>query len=116
MINEKQKQKIWYLKYSWELVQEWAFDMKKSAEALLWFDEMLRYFVSKEEPLLANVNFDIPVNIKKWSWEISLFEWIAWVWATAYLTTIATTAWKDWFLETWPAKDIKKYLLEQLNL
>lgn len=108
-------QKIWYLKYYWDSVHEWAFDMRKSAEALLWFDEILRYFISKEEPLLSNVNFDIPVNIKKGSWEISLFEWIMWVWATAYLTTLVATAWKDGFLETWPAKDIKKIFLCALN-
>lgn len=104
-------QKIWYLKYSWNSVNEWAFDMKKSAEALLWFDEMLRYFVAKEEPLLSNANFDIPVNIKKWSWEISLMEWIFWIWAVTYLTSVAKTAWKDWLLETWPVKDVKKVFI-----
>jgi hypothetical protein len=48
--------------------------MRKSAEALLGFDEMLRYFISKEEPQLSNVPYEIPVNIKKGSWEISLVE------------------------------------------
>lgn len=108
-------EKIWYLKYSWSSVDEWAFDMKKSAEALLWFDEMLRYFISKEEPLLSNINFEIPVNIKKGSWEISLIEWIAWISATAYLTAIATTAWKEWLLETWPIKDVKKIFKSALE-
>ena len=89
--------------------------MKKSAEALLWFDEMLRYFISKEEPLLSNINFEIPVNIKKGSWEISLIEWIAWISATAYLTAIATTAWKEWLLETWPIKDVKKIFKSALD-
>jgi hypothetical protein len=108
-------EKIWYLKYSWDSINDWAFDMKKSAEALLWFDEMLRYFIEKEEPLLSNIDFEIPVNVKKWSWEIWLWEWIFWIWATAYLTTLAQTAWKSWLLETWPAKDIKKIFIGALN-
>ena len=104
----KNQEKIWYLKYSWDSVQEWAFDMKKSAEALLGFDEILRYFVSKEEPLLSNVPYEIPTNIKKGSWEIGLFEWIASIWATAYLTSFAVTAAKDWLLATWWPKDASK--------
>lgn len=97
--------KIWYLKYSGELVKDWSFDMRKSAEALIWFDEMLRYFISKEEPLLSNVKFELPVNINKGSWEIVLF---AWLWP--FIVSFANKAWKDWFLETWPAKDWYKIL------
>lgn len=101
------QEKIWYLKYSWDSVQEWAFDMKKSAEALLGFDEMLRYFVSKEEPLLANVPYEIPTNIKKGSWEIALLA-MSVISIQKYLNSMASTAWKDWFLETWGAKDVSK--------
>ena len=98
---------IGYLKYSWKLVDEWFFDARKSAEAIIGFDEMLRYFIAKEEIQLSNANFELPIQIKKGSWEIILGLASIW-WVYSYLKAVGETAWKEGLLETWPAKDVKK--------
>jgi hypothetical protein len=54
------------------------------------------------------------MKIEKWSWEIVLGA-ITIIPLATYLNSIAKTAWKDWFLETWPVKDVKKIFLWALN-
>ena len=65
---------IGYLKYSGKSVADGFLDTRKSAEALLGFDEMLRYFLLKEDPSLKDVDFEIPVKIRKGSWEMVIPE------------------------------------------
>ncbi|OGS20286.1 MAG: hypothetical protein A2252_12060 [Elusimicrobia bacterium RIFOXYA2_FULL_39_19] len=78
MNNENQY--IGYLKYSGKLVEEGFLDAKKAADALVGFDEAIRYFVIKECPKLGNIPFEIPVKIQKGSWEAlvpkSIEQWI----------------------------------------
>ena len=114
-MNEEEKY-IGYLKYSGKSVEDGLLDARKSAEALLGFDEILRFFLLKEDPALAEIDFEIPVRIKKGSWEALIPETIGgWILAgggivatTSYLTSVAKKAGTDGFLETGPAKDIKK--------
>jgi len=120
MNNESEKY-IGYLKYSWKLVEDWLLDIKKSADALLGFNEILRYFLIREEPKLSNINFEIPVRIKKGSREVLIpeiidkFISIKWVLVTAWTASL-TAYWvqfwktlaKDWLFETWLSKDVKK--------
>ena len=103
-------EEIWYLKYKWKSVETWMLDGKKLSEALLWFDEMLRYFINKEIPEIQGINYEIPVEVKKGSVIIALciLSWTVIGWA--YLRSVWDIAWKEWFLESWPAKDIKKIL------
>lgn len=114
MDNQEEKY-IGYLKYSGKSVESGLLDVRKSAEALLGFDEILRYFLLKEDPTLKEIDFEIPVRIKKGSWEALIPETIeGWILAgggitaTTYLAAMAKKAGTDGLFETGPAKDIKK--------
>lgn len=61
-----------YIKYEGEDIEDGFFDARKSANALLGFDELLRYFLVKENPSLSFVEFELPVRIRKGSWEALL--------------------------------------------
>ena len=106
---------IGYLKYSGKSVENGLLDARKSAEALLGFDEILRYFLLKEDPSLKEIDFEIPVRIRKGSWEAlipeTIQEWIlvgGGIVGTTYLTAAAKKAGIDGLFETGPAKDVKK--------
>ena len=107
---------IGYLKYSGKSVEDGLMDARKSAEALLGFDEILRYFLLKEDPSLRDVEFEIPVRIKKGSWQIAIPEVITLlltpggvlsVAGGTYLAVTANKAAKDGLFQTGLAKDIK---------
>lgn len=66
----EEEQYLGYLKYSGSKVDDGFMDARKSAQALLGLDEAIRSFVSYQDPLLKQVDFDFPVRIKKGSWEI----------------------------------------------
>jgi len=112
-INDKY---IGYLKYSGKSVENGLLDMKKSANALLGFDEILRYFLIKEDPNLIGLDFEIPVRIKKGSWEIVIPEiidkifspvGIGYTFAATYFTATATKAAQEGLFSTGAAKDVK---------
>ncbi|MFY0678611.1 MAG: hypothetical protein JXR18_15140 [Neptuniibacter sp.] len=88
-----------YIKYRGEGVQDGMMDARKSAEALLGFDGALRHFISRLAPSLKDVDFEIPVRIRKGSWEALIPQGIdGWIQAgigvaaTAYLTKAAQKA------------------------
>jgi len=94
-MNEEQY--IGYLKYSGKLVEEGYIDVKKTAEALLGFDETLRFFVENDFPELKGKSFEIPVRIQAGSWEalipVTIAGWVRTALGlamTAYLTGAAT--------------------------
>lgn len=87
---------IGYIKYEGRLVEEGLMDARKQAQALLGFDSALRYFIGKLAPDFHNLEFEIPIRIRKGSWEALIPETVAgWtqaglgVVATAYLTKAA---------------------------
>jgi hypothetical protein len=49
-------------------------DARKSAQALLGFDEVIRFLIEQQAPEFRNNDFELPVRIKKGSWEIALPE------------------------------------------
>jgi len=108
---------IGYLRYYGESsVKEGLLDMRKSAEALVGFDEILRHFLIKEDPSLLGTEFEIPVRIRKGSWEAVIPEIIdkllspSGIVATAgsaYLLATAKKAADDGLFQTGVAKDIK---------
>lgn len=88
-----------YIKYQGKSVEDGMMDARKSAEALLGFDSALRHFIARQAPDLKGVDFDIPVRIRKGSWEALIPQTIdAWVQAsmgvvaTAYFTKAAQKA------------------------
>jgi len=65
---EDEQKYLGYLKYDGKLVDSGFFDARKSAQALLGFDDSLRYFLYQESSLLRDLDFEIPVKIEKGSW------------------------------------------------
>jgi hypothetical protein len=87
---------IGYLRYHGELVKDGYLDARKAANALIGFDEVLRYFIHQESPRFQEVEFEIPVKIEKGSWLAfipdTIQEWLltgGGIAATTYLTTAA---------------------------
>lgn len=74
------EQYIGYLKYEGALVKDGLLDARKAAQALLGFDEAVRFFVGQCAPQLRDVDFDLPVRIRKGSWEAliptTLIDWL----------------------------------------
>lgn len=102
-----------YFRYSGEAVKDGLLDARKSAEALLGFDEILRYFLLKEDPSLKEFDFEIPVRIRKGSWEVLIPtlidkiispEGMMGIYALAVVKKVAT----DGLFEIGIAKDIEK--------
>lgn len=88
-----------YIKYQGKSVEDGIMDARKSAEALLGLDSALRHFIIIQAPDLKGVDFDIPVRIRKGSWEALIPQTVeAWVQAsmglvaTAYFTKAAQKA------------------------
>src|SRR3972149_10279118 len=67
-----EEKSIGYLKYSGKLVAGGALDARKAAQALLGFDEALRFFLGQQSAVLKECDFEIPVKIKHGSWEAYL--------------------------------------------
>ena len=113
---EGKEKYIGYLKYSGKNVEEGLLDAKKSADALLGFDEILRYFLLKEDARLAQIDFEIPVRIKKGTWEIAIPEIIDKLFSptgvgyaalATYATVTVSKAAQDGLFSTGITKDIK---------
>jgi hypothetical protein len=78
-----------YIKYDGELVEHGLMDGRKQAQALIGYDAALRYFIGKQIPELRNLDFEIPIRIKKGSWEALIPETVA-GWLQAGLGVVAT--------------------------
>jgi hypothetical protein len=74
--SEKQSEVLAFVKYEGKLVKGGYMDAFKSAEALLGFDEVVRYFLYQEVPQLQQSKFELPVKINEGSWEIDLSQHI----------------------------------------
>lgn len=87
---------IGFAKYTGKLVEAGLLDARKQAQALLGFDESVRFFACQQEPRLKEVNFEFPVIVKQATWGIhipeTICEWIragVGIGAAAYLATAA---------------------------
>lgn len=113
---DNEEKYIGFLKYSGKNVETGLLDARKSAEALIGFDEILRYFLLKEDSALTKINFEIPVRIKKGTWQIAIPEiidklfsptGIAYTVLGTYATVTASKAAQDGLFNTGLVKDIK---------
>lgn len=111
----EQEKYIGYLKYTGESVKDGLLDTRKTAEALLGLDDILRYFISKEDSELISIDYEIPVRIRKGSWEALIpVLMVAWF-AKDYLSATAKKAGTDGFLETGIVKDFEKIIKSGLK-
>lgn len=87
---------IGYLKYEGKLVENGLLDARKAAQALLGFDEAIRFFVGQQSPLLRDLDFEIPVRLRKGSWEalipITLVDWVVTAVGAGATTYVVTAA------------------------
>lgn len=58
-----------YFKYTGHLVASGYLDARKAALALHGIDEVLRFFIIQQNNALLQYNFDIPIQVRKGSWE-----------------------------------------------
>ncbi|NWF44391.1 hypothetical protein F3K02_03865 [Hydrogenophaga sp. D2P1] len=86
MVKEKY---LGYIKYEGRLVADGLMDARRQAKALISFDSALRYFIAKQAPDFRNLDFEIPVRIRKGSWEALIPETVA-GWVQAGLGAVAT--------------------------
>jgi hypothetical protein len=68
---------IGFIRYKGQPLEQGYLDARKSAEALLGFDESLRYFIGKQDSELSKVDYEIPVRIRKGTWEALIPQDIA---------------------------------------
>lgn len=85
-----------YIKYKGKLVESGLLDARKAAQALIGFDEAVRFFVGQQSPSLTDIDFEFPVRIREGSWAAliphNLIDWImtaVGVGTTTYLITAA---------------------------
>ena len=110
---------IGYIKYQGPYIKDGLFGAREAAIALNGFDEVFRYFLTKEEPEFAKLKYDLPVKIREGSWEIATPENIAdlitvknavgglvLATLTTYFTKSAAIAAKDGLLNTPAVKDV----------
>ena len=85
----KEEKYIGYIKYEGYLVEDGLMDARRQAQALLGLDSALRYIIGKQAPDFRNLEFEIPVRIKKGSWEALIPETVG-GWVQAGLGIVAT--------------------------
>lgn len=96
-----------FIKYEGKLVEDGYLDAKKSGEVLVGIDELIRYFLYQEIPEIKEVEFEIPVRVRKGSWETifpenieayaggALALWLVGKYAGSALEEIAKNDFKD---------------------
>lgn len=70
---------IGYIQYCGQLVDSGLMDARKSAQALLGFDEAIRFFVSCQSSDFKEIDFELPVRIRQGSWEALIPDAIFWL-------------------------------------
>jgi hypothetical protein len=94
-MTEQKDNFLAYVKYQGDLIEDGYLDTRKSAEALLGIDEVIRYFLYQVDKDLQKVEFEIPVRIRKGSWEALIpHDVLGWLLTAggAGVTAYATTA------------------------
>lgn len=69
MKNEELNNELAYLKFEGKLVDDGYLDARQASEILLGFDESMRFFLHQVQPSLQDYQYEIPVGIRKGSWE-----------------------------------------------
>lgn len=71
---------IGFVKYEGPLVEDGLMDARRQAKALVAIDSALRYFIEMKAPELGGLDFEIPIRIRKGSWEALIPETVGgWV-------------------------------------
>ncbi len=110
-------------KYKGKLVEGGFIDARSAARALNGIDSALRYFISQDNAELGSIDFPLPVQTRKGSWEAhipnDLFGWIkaaATIVGTAYFTTVASKLAENGFKDETVASLTKKAMSRLVDL
>ena len=76
---ENEEKYIGYIRYCGKLVENGLLDARKSAQALLGFDEAVRFFVGCQNRKLQEIDFELPVRIRQGSWEALIPDTVFWL-------------------------------------
>lgn len=79
-----------FIKFDGKRVEDGYLDARKSGEALIGIDEALRFFIHQENPSLKDYEFEIPVRVKKGSWEALFPEMLDELLVKGAITWVAT--------------------------
>ncbi len=95
-----------FIRYSGRLVEDGLMDARKQAQALIGFDAALRFFIEERLPEAHDLEFEIPVQVRRGSWEALVPTTVgSWLQAglgialTAYLAKAAQTLAQNDFKE-----------------
>tara|TARA_R110000850_G_scaffold243177_2_gene368030 strand:+ start:31 stop:978 length:948 start_codon:yes stop_codon:yes gene_type:complete len=69
-----QNNAVGILKFDGKLIVEGAIDLKTAGESLIGLNEALNFFIKKEHPEFNEIELEIPVQIRKGSWEAIISE------------------------------------------
>lgn len=116
---EKQFNPLAFAKIQGRSVDSGFLDARRSAETLLGFDEAVRHFVRVDNPELAEIDYELPVAVRRGSVEIVLPENLADIMQIAggtvllasFMTSWAKKAATDGILDTGPAKDLRRIIV-----
>ena len=78
-MNKIDEHYLSYVRYCGKSVETGLLDIRKSAQALLGFDEAVRFFIGCQSSTLQKANIDLPVRIRQGSWEALIPDTIFWV-------------------------------------
>lgn len=103
---ENNEKVLAFIKYKGKLVEDGYLDARKSGEILVGLDELVRYFIFQESPHLTGYEFEIPVRIRKGSWEtiipenidkiiLGLCTWVGIQYGSSAIKEIAKNDFKD---------------------
>lgn len=104
---ENEENILAFVKYEGKLVEDGYLDARKSGEVLVGIDDLLRYFLYQENPEIKNIEFEIPVRVRKGSWETifpdniesfaskALLAWLIGKYAGSALEEMAKNDFKD---------------------
>lgn len=87
---ERPEEYIGQIRYTGEAVADGLLDARKAAQALNGFDGALRFLVCLQDQGLSQADFEIPVRLRKGSWEALIPEAIG-KWILLAVGTVATT-------------------------
>ena len=91
---EDERVEIGSIKYEGKAVQPGILDAGKAGMALTGFDELLRYFNSRQSAEWAKIEYEVPVHVRNGSWEAVLLA-AAGVGASAFTMTYVAGAAKE---------------------
>lgn len=79
IIDDSYQDILAFIKYEGELVDEGYLDARKSADVMYGVDEVIKFFLMQEDPSIKGTEIEIPIRMRRGSWELLVPENIDWL-------------------------------------